>query len=172
MLDLRYGDVERALAFAFDIKDKDIKAFRAKIRHLRRYNVPPLPQTGSGRQITYTLDHVRTLYFGLRLNQIGLDPAAIGDIVKQVNGGPERWFQNAAESPGSSFFVGLSVMSFGGQLGEDFRALYFREGWDADFWNAKALFTQGRRLVPEIVINISLAERLVQQVLTTIGERV
>jgi hypothetical protein len=78
MTDLRYRDVEAALARVFAIDEDQIAALRARIRHLRNIGVPDLPKVGTGTQITYTRAHAIELMFALHLAQFGVAP---------------RWFQ-------------------------------------------------------------------------------
>ena len=172
MLDLRYVDVERALAHAFRIHDEDLKAFRARIRHLRRRGVPDLPQTGSGRQLAYTVDHVRALYIGLRLNQAGYAPEAIGELLRNPCGDVTAWFDRVVERPDLPFFAAVGINAFGSGLGE--RNTFFGlTGYDIDrqaqngFFDLFKQFKPG--LVPLMVINVTEAENVIQDSLRAVG---
>ncbi len=82
--DLRYKDVERALARVFDIADQDLPAFRARIRHLRNLGALNLPKVGSGTQITYKGSDVYFLLFALELEYIGCPPRIAAVYTRQI----------------------------------------------------------------------------------------
>ena len=174
MLDLRYGDVERAMVHAFRIGDGDLKAFRARIRHLRRRGVPDLPQTGSGRQIAYTVDHVRALYMGLRLNQVGMAPEQIGDLFGAPWGRVDDWFAQAVARPELTYFVGVNTISFGGEvgLGAHNRVIHLSGYASPDsartgFFELLREFQPQR--IPLTVINVTEAEAVIQDSLRAVG---
>ena len=174
MLDLRYGDVERAMVHAFRIGGGDVKAFRARIRHLRRRGVPDLPQTGSGRQLTYTLDHMRALYLGLRLNQVGMAPEQIGDLFSGPWGRVDDWFAKAVERPELTYFVGINTISFGGDLGMGpHNRVVHVSGYAAPDDSRKGFFEILREFQPQriplTVINVTLAEAVIQDSLRAVG---
>jgi hypothetical protein len=83
MLELRYQHVEFALAQIHRVNASGIKAFRARIRHLRNLGLPQLPKVGKGLQVAYQEQHVHQLFFALELEQCGLDPARAAAFVKK-----------------------------------------------------------------------------------------
>ena len=79
---LPHSVVEDVIVQVFDLVDPDdLTNFQARIRHFRNIGVPRnLPQPGSGRRITYTLDQVLQLGFALCLGQYGVMPRVAADI--------------------------------------------------------------------------------------------
>jgi hypothetical protein len=82
MPDLRYKDVELALAVMFSVGEDEIGAFRARLRHLRNIGVPRLPKVGSGTQITYTRRHAFELAIAFQLGVCGVSPKYIKALVE------------------------------------------------------------------------------------------
>jgi hypothetical protein len=85
--DVRYRQVESALADVMGIKPKGMGAFRARLRHLRNIGLPQLPSPGSGQPIDYTQRQALELIIAMELEKIGQLPktAAINaeSIVRQ-----------------------------------------------------------------------------------------
>lgn len=164
-MDLRYGDVERVLADAFRIEERDLGRFRARIRHLRRANAVGLPQTGSGRQIVYTVDHVRLLFVALRLNQMGMMPEVIGQLFGHSRQDILKWFANARALPDKPYRAALSLSTFGGQLGEGpLSSSHFSAFDDPEQkFNFRELverhFERPNSTSPYIVLNITAIEK-------------
>lgn len=73
-MDLRYKQVEDALVAALAVTQKDMGAFRARVRHLRNLGLPKLPKPGSGRQISYTESQAFEMLIALELENIGVTP--------------------------------------------------------------------------------------------------
>jgi len=70
-----YGVVEAALAEVLNIEPERMKAFRARLLHLRNLGVPSvLPKPGSGRKIAYSLRQVLEMLFALVLEDGGFTP--------------------------------------------------------------------------------------------------
>jgi hypothetical protein len=70
-----YGVVEAALAEVLNIERERMKAFRARLLHLRNLGVPSvLPRPGSGRKIAYSLRQVLEMLFVLVLEDGGFTP--------------------------------------------------------------------------------------------------
>lgn len=72
---LRYQHIERALAGWYGISHSDMKAFKARIRHLRNLGVPSVEKVGKGTQLTYTRRHLWEIFIALELTKIGISPA-------------------------------------------------------------------------------------------------
>ena len=168
-MDLRYGDVERALVRAFKIQDTDVKAFRARIRHLRNLGVPDLPKSGSGRQISYTLDHARELYLALRLNQLGMMPDAIARLFARIRPSIAKWFKAADEHPGNPVSALVACNNFGGQLGEDettvFSIAAHQSSKSMTFAEAVERYGTDKRGAPMIILPISAANDAIKAAL-------
>jgi hypothetical protein len=83
----QYRHIEAALAALMRINRKSIKAFRAKLRHLRNIGVPRLPSSGSGRPIEYSRRHALELMIALELEKLGQSPRTVAlnapSIVRQ-----------------------------------------------------------------------------------------
>jgi len=70
-----YGVVEAALAEVLSIEPERMKAFRARLLHLRNLGVPSvLAKPGSGRKIAYSLRQVLEMLFALVLEDGGFTP--------------------------------------------------------------------------------------------------
>jgi hypothetical protein len=76
-LELRYGQVEAALADVMDVRRKDMPAFRARLRHLRNIGVPRLPRPGSGQMVEYSRQQALEMLISLELEKIGQAPKQI-----------------------------------------------------------------------------------------------
>ena len=142
--------------------------FRGRIRHLRKANVAGLPQTGTGRQITYTLEHVRLIYIALRLNRMGMLPEVIGRYLDSQRREVAGWFEAASASPERTLRAAMSLATFGGEAGEGLLTSSSLSGWDDGARPFDALLqAQGwkDRAVPYIVLNVSAAERLLRDCL-------
>ena len=72
--DLRYKHVEAALARYFDVPEKQIGAFRARLRYLRKIGVPELAKVGSGSQLTYRREQAIEMMLALQVSQLGASP--------------------------------------------------------------------------------------------------
>jgi len=80
-MDLRYKHVEAALARAYNVGESQLKAFRARLRHLRNLGIPRLPRVGTGTQLTYTQAHLLVFVAALELETIGLSPKDAAGVV-------------------------------------------------------------------------------------------
>jgi hypothetical protein len=82
-----YRHIEAALAALMRINRRSIKAFRAKLRHLRNIGVPRLPSPGSGSPIEYSRRHALELLIALELEKLGQSPRSVAmnapSIVRQ-----------------------------------------------------------------------------------------
>jgi hypothetical protein len=70
-IEVRYEQVEEALAEVMNITPKGIGAFRGRLRHLRNIGSPRLPKTGSGRAIDYSRQHALEMLLALELQRLG-----------------------------------------------------------------------------------------------------
>lgn len=76
-MELRYGDVETALAAVLKVEPKRMGAFRARLQHLRNIGLPSgLPKPGSGRQIAYSNRQALEMLLALVLEELGQSPQA------------------------------------------------------------------------------------------------
>jgi hypothetical protein len=82
---LRYGDVEAALAEAMTIPPDGMKAFRARLRHLRNIGIPSeLPEPGKGVAIRYTYRHAFEMFIALQMENIGHAPKRAAHIAQEI----------------------------------------------------------------------------------------
>ena len=128
MQSLRYQQVEIALVRMHNIRDKDLKRFRARLRNLRNLGVPDLPKVGSGKQIAYTQDHLEELSLAVELMKFGLSPSHIASFLKRQTGRQKIriWREESLNSPRSEYHLGFQTRMFGGELGEHLAsAVYF-----------------------------------------------
>ena len=176
LTDLRYGDVERAMIIAFDIKEKDLGMFCARIRHLRKKAIPGLGTPGTGRQIVWTIDNVRHLYLGLVLNRGGFSPQVIAGWFARPGNRVAKWFENALSRPDDNYRVAFALMNFGGEVGEAHRPTSLaasgfttRKATNKEARKGESVFDYRYRKMfrpdddlPITTINISVAERKIQ----------
>jgi hypothetical protein len=83
MNDLRYRDLEAALASAEGVADAEMPAFRAELRHFRNLGVPNVPRVGTGTQLSYTWEHLCQAWLAIELHKDGNAPATIAAFVKR-----------------------------------------------------------------------------------------
>lgn len=77
-----YAAVERALAEAFGVSDKEQRGpFRGRIKHFQRLGIPIGMQPGRGQRIAYELGHVFQFALGLELCEFGMDPSFIAAVI-------------------------------------------------------------------------------------------
>lgn len=171
-MDLRYGDVERAMVIAFNIKDKDFGKFRARIRHLRKNAIPGLAKPGTGRQIVWTINDVRYLFMGLQLNGIGIVPNLIAAWLSKHDSPIARWFELAARHPESILKASIRFSTFGGDAGERFKPRTgIISGFVVDGKGNRRFESMMKRaykefpddFTPLVELNISAAERRIQK---------
>jgi hypothetical protein len=86
-VELRYKHVERALVDVERVPQKEIGAFRARLRHLRNIGCPALPASGSGTHITYSGRQTLEMLIAIELENSGHKPHSAatlaGSIVRQ-----------------------------------------------------------------------------------------
>ena len=92
-----YKEIETALARMHDIHPSALKAFRARLRHLRNLGIPDLPKVGSGSRVAYSLDNAEELAFALELMQFGIAPAILHQQVESYR--IHRWTWDKAVKP-------------------------------------------------------------------------
>lgn len=72
MSEAQYRHAEAALAALFRVGNAGVKTFRARLRNLRKLDVPRLPKVGSGTRIAYSREAVWQVYVALELEAAGL----------------------------------------------------------------------------------------------------
>jgi hypothetical protein len=90
-MQLRYGDLETALAKVVGIKIKDRRAFRAKLRHLRNIGLPRLPRPGSGQPIAYSRHQALEMLIALELEKIGQAPKNAALLAQSIARQPPQF---------------------------------------------------------------------------------
>jgi hypothetical protein len=73
-MEMRYKQVEAALATSLDVKPNKTAALRARILYLRKLGLPKLPKVGSGQQIDYTERNALEILLALLLERGGQAP--------------------------------------------------------------------------------------------------
>src|SRR5260370_14595406 len=72
---MRYKQVEEVLSQIFEVASANLKAFRARLRHLRNIGIThDLERPGSGTQISYTRENVVEMLIALELETFGISP--------------------------------------------------------------------------------------------------
>ena len=89
------------------VKDEEMGAFRARLRHLKDSGVPDVPKVGKGKQNWYTRDDAVRMYVALKMMQYGITPKAAAFLINDLG--------NSLHHPA------VSAMGAGpvGPLGED-----------------------------------------------------
>jgi hypothetical protein len=100
----KYRIVEEALARTLGVREEDLPAFRAKLRHLRNLGVPPIDKPGSGRKVAYQPSDAYRMLVALELEILGFTPktAATGALSMM-----SAWLPSAvaAATAGKPFFL-------------------------------------------------------------------
>lgn len=72
------------MAHLLHVKDEEIGAFRARLRHLKDSGVPDVPKVGKGKQIWYTRDDAVRMYVALKMMQYGITPKAAAFLITDL----------------------------------------------------------------------------------------
>lgn len=83
---MEYKTFELILAKLHRVQEKDVGAFRSRLRVLRDMGVPMVDRPGKGSRVDYKFDDVWEAHFGLLLQEFGLPPLC----VKALSGDPVR----------------------------------------------------------------------------------
>jgi hypothetical protein len=73
-MEMRYKQVETAVAASLDVKPSKMAALRARILYLRKLGLPKLPKVGSGAQIDYSERNALEILIALLLERGGQTP--------------------------------------------------------------------------------------------------
>lgn len=109
-MELRWRHVEATLVKLLQVKEEQMGAFRARLRHLKAVGVPNIPKVGSGTQIIYTREHIAELYIALLVMRFGITPRTAAWIVTDLQ--DRNCHPGAMEvddSKGDFFFVIFSA---------------------------------------------------------------
>ena len=77
---MHYGQFEKTLVEVFSIKESNLAAFRARLRHLRTLRVPKIPRRGSGNTAIYKTEDLLATFVALALQTLGSTPAISAEI--------------------------------------------------------------------------------------------
>lgn len=84
-MELRYGDVETALAAVLEVAPNRMGAFRARLQHLRHIGLPGgLVKPGSGKKIAYSQGQALEMLLALVLEELGQSPKAAADLTASI----------------------------------------------------------------------------------------
>jgi hypothetical protein len=83
MFEVSYGAVERGLAAAFRIPEAVRKtSFRSAFANLQKLGMlGPAARVGRGSPLTYTADEIQRALLALELNEVGIPPATVVNIL-------------------------------------------------------------------------------------------
>jgi hypothetical protein len=79
---MQYGQFEKALVELFSIRESNLGAFRARLRHLRNLGVPKIPKRGSGNTAIYKTEDILATFVALALQTLGSTPMTSAEIAK------------------------------------------------------------------------------------------
>ena len=130
MFDFHYQHAEESLAQFYEVRDRDRKAFRARIRHLRNLGIPPIRKPGRGFQISYTTAQLHELFLALEMTDMGISPTHIQAFMERHRSRIERWCSNALADKTQSYHLAVLTSMFGGQVGERRIDRIIAKPWD------------------------------------------
>jgi hypothetical protein len=79
---MQYAQFEEALAQMFSIREANLGAFRARLRHLRKLGIPNIPRRGSGNTLAYRREDLFSTYIALALQALGSSPTVAALIAR------------------------------------------------------------------------------------------
>jgi hypothetical protein len=79
---MQYSQFEKILADVFSVNEKNLGAFRARLRHLRNLDMPRVPKRGSGNTVIYKPIDVISAFVALELQALGSSPAISVDLAR------------------------------------------------------------------------------------------
>jgi hypothetical protein len=79
---MQYGQFEKILIQTFTINERDLGAFRARLRHLRSLGIPNIPKRGSGNTAIYRMEDLLAASVALALQALGSTPKISAEIAK------------------------------------------------------------------------------------------
>lgn len=81
---MKYATAEKVLAGLFNAGDEaQAKAFRGRLKHLKRLGIPLGSRPGKGKKIWYDDEHVFQWILCLELEECGIDPKDIATFIRQ-----------------------------------------------------------------------------------------
>jgi hypothetical protein len=78
---MQYQELELALADRHEVPEKDLGAFRARLRVLRDMGIPSVEKPGKGRKVEYDFADLWEASFALTLERFGLPHARVANVV-------------------------------------------------------------------------------------------
>jgi hypothetical protein len=102
---MQYRQFEEALVQMFSIREEGLGAFRARLRHLRKFDVPNIPKRGSGNTFIYRMDDLFITFVALALQTLGSTPTISALIAKSA----ARWFNRLAFEKEDVFLVVMNL---------------------------------------------------------------
>ena len=82
--ELRYKHIEAAVFAVAGVQPEAIRAFRARLRHLRNIGLPELPSSGSGKHIVYSRRQALEILIALQMENIGHKPQSAAIISQSI----------------------------------------------------------------------------------------
>jgi hypothetical protein len=98
---MQYRQFEEALVQMFSIREANLGAFRARLRHLRRLGIPNIPKRGSGNTFIYRMEDLFTTFVALALQTLGSAPT----ISAQIARFSARYFKKLRSGEKDTFLV-------------------------------------------------------------------
>ena len=153
---LRYGEVEAILASVHWIYPGEIKAFRAKLRHMRNIGIPEgIGEPGKGKVLRFTKEQVLEMLISLDLQAAGWAPYDTQQIVSKI---VKDWkLAGAEEAPDHYAVLSLSI-------GGNALAPKYSVSMCKGFERASALVSQNSSRL-HTVINVSASARSLDEAL-------
>jgi hypothetical protein len=98
---MQYGQFEAALVQMFSIREANLGAFRARLRHLRSLGIPNIPKRGSGNTAIYRRKDLAVTFVALALQALGSAPT----VSAQIATFSARYFEKLRSREEDTFLV-------------------------------------------------------------------
>jgi hypothetical protein len=102
---MQYRQFEEALVQMFSIREANLGAFRARLRHLRKLGIPNITKRGSGNTFIYRAEDLFTTFVALALQTLGSAPTISAVIANAA----ARWFRRLGFEQEDIFLVVMNL---------------------------------------------------------------
>ena len=158
---LRYGEVETVLASIYWIYPAELKAFRAKLRHMRNIGIPSgLGEPGKGAVLRFSKQQVLEMLISLDLQASGWSPYDTSSVAKDM---AQAWKDGQVSGAEEDDLYGVLGMHIGGNALAPKFGFIICEGTQ----EAVSMITQDRMARLSTIINITASAKALDKQLET-----
>lgn len=113
-----YAEAESLLAKAFGVSETVQRgAFRGRLKHLKRLNVPLDSSPGRGKKVLYDPDHLFQWHYCLEVSSLGMDPTLAAHMLHTEWARTMRFWYASASVPGPIYgYVRADFLSSEGSI--------------------------------------------------------